>query len=50
MGPEISIVVPMRNESLNIEGFYRELTSSLTQFGRSYEVVAIDDGSRDDTF
>jgi glycosyltransferase involved in cell wall biosynthesis len=50
MGPEISIVVPMRNESLNIEGFYRELTSSLTGFGRSYEVVAIDDGSRDDTF
>jgi glycosyltransferase involved in cell wall biosynthesis len=50
MAPEISIVVPMRNESLNIEDFYRELTSSLTQFGRSYEVVAIDDGSRDDTF
>jgi glycosyltransferase involved in cell wall biosynthesis len=50
MAPEISIVVPMRNESLNIEGFYRELTSSLTEFGRSYEVVAIDDGSRDDTF
>jgi glycosyltransferase involved in cell wall biosynthesis len=50
MTPEISIVVPMRNESPNVERLYRELTSSLTQFGRSYEVIAIDDGSRDDTF
>ena len=50
MGPEISVVVPMRNESPNVEGLYRELTSSLTQFGRSYEILAIDDGSTDDTF
>jgi glycosyltransferase involved in cell wall biosynthesis len=50
MVPEISIVVPMRNESPNVERLYRELTSSLTQLGRSYEVIAIDDGSRDDTF
>jgi glycosyltransferase involved in cell wall biosynthesis len=40
----------MRNESLNVEGLYRELTSSLTQFGRSYEILTIDDGSTDDTF
>jgi glycosyltransferase involved in cell wall biosynthesis len=40
----------MRNESPNVEGFYREVTSSLTQFGRSYEIIAIDDGSRDETF
>ena len=50
MGPEISVVIPMRNESPNVEGLYRELTSSLTQFGRSYEILAIDDGSTDDTF
>jgi len=50
MGPEISVVVPMRNESPNVEELYREVTSSLTQFGRSYEVLAIDDGSTDDTF
>ena len=40
----------MRNESPNVEGFYRDVTSSLTGFGRSYEIIAIDDGSRDDTF
>jgi glycosyltransferase involved in cell wall biosynthesis len=50
MGPEISVVVPMRNESPNVEKLYREVTASLTAFGRSYEIVAIDDGSRDDTF
>jgi glycosyltransferase involved in cell wall biosynthesis len=50
MGPEISVVIPMRNESPNVGELYRELTSSLTQYGRSYEVVVIDDGSTDDTF
>jgi glycosyltransferase involved in cell wall biosynthesis len=50
MGPEISVVVPMRNESPNVEKLYRDITASLTPFGRSYEIVAIDDGSRDDTF
>ena len=43
MGPEISVVIPMRNESPNVEGLFRELTSSLTPYGRSYEILAIDD-------
>src|SRR6186997_244752 len=50
MSLEISVVVPMRNESPNVEKLYRDVTASLSAFGRSYEVVAIDDGSRDDTF
>jgi glycosyltransferase involved in cell wall biosynthesis len=50
MTPEISVVIPMRNESANVDRLYRDLTASLTAFGRSYEVVAVDDGSRDDTF
>src|SRR5262245_16762743 len=50
MTPEISVVVPMRNESPNVERLYRDVTASLTQFGRSYEIVVVDDGSRDDTF
>src|SRR6266545_1810880 len=50
MGPEISVVVPMRNESPNVEKLYRDVTASLSAFGRPYEIVAIDDGSRDDTF
>ena len=50
MIPEISVVVPMRNESPNVERLYRDVTASLTQFGRSYEILVVDDGSRDDTF
>ena len=50
MGQEISVVIPMRNESPNVEALYRELTTTLGGFGRSYEILAIDDGSTDDTF
>lgn len=50
MVPEISVVVPMRNESASVEELYAELTAALSAFGRSYEIIAIDDGSTDDTF
>src|SRR6476660_9295797 len=50
MTPDISVVVPMRNESPNVEQLYRDVTASLSASGRSYEIVAVDDGSRDDTF
>jgi len=50
MIPEISVVVPMRNESPNVAELYRELTAVLGGFGRPYEILAIDDGSTDDTF
>ena len=40
----------MRNESPNVEQLYRDVTASLSPSGRSYELVAVDDGSRDDTF
>ena len=50
MVPEISVVVPMRNESPNVDGLYTELTAALTAFGRPYEVLVVDDGSTDTTF
>ncbi len=50
MPPEISVVIPMRNESLSVAELYRELTTVLEGFGRPYEIIAIDDGSTDDTF
>ena len=50
MRPEISVVVPMRNESRNVEPFHRELAATLEAFGRPFEILAIDDGSTDDTF
>jgi glycosyltransferase involved in cell wall biosynthesis len=50
MLPEISVVIPLRNESPNVPQLYRELTDALEAFGRPYEVLLIDDGSTDDTF
>lgn len=50
MKPEISIVIPIRNESPNIPELYRELTATLEQWGRRYEILMIDDGSTDDSF
>jgi glycosyltransferase involved in cell wall biosynthesis len=50
MSPDISVVVPMRNEAPNVEDLCRELTSTLSSYGRSFEIIAIDDGSTDETF
>jgi glycosyltransferase involved in cell wall biosynthesis len=50
MIPELSVVIPVLNESPNIEDLYNELTTTLVAGGRSYEIIIIDDGSTDDTF
>ena len=50
MTPELSIVIPVQNESPNIKPLYDELTQTLGQYGRSYELLIVDDGSTDDTF
>jgi len=50
MYPEISVVVPMRNESPNVGDLYTQVTSALSRFGRPFEIICIDDGSSDGTF
>ncbi|PYR88701.1 MAG: glycosyltransferase [Acidobacteria bacterium] len=50
MSAELSVVVPMRNESPNVRQLYLELTAALGESGQPYEIIAIDDGSTDDTF
>jgi glycosyltransferase involved in cell wall biosynthesis len=50
MIPELSVVIPVRNESPNVDELYRDLTDALARWGRSYEIVVVDDGSTDDTF
>jgi glycosyltransferase involved in cell wall biosynthesis len=50
MIPELSVVIPIKNESENIPRLYRELTDSLERGGRSYEILCIEDGSTDDSF
>lgn len=48
--PDLSVVIPIRNESASIPELYRELTEALDAWGRPYEVLVIDDGSTDDSF
>lgn len=50
MTPELSIVIPIRNESPNIRPLYDEVMGTLAASGRSFEVLVIDDGSTDDSF
>ncbi len=50
MIPELSIVIPIRNESPNIRPMYDEVMGTLGTTGRSFEVLVIDDGSTDDSF
>ena len=50
MVPDLSVVVPLRNEAPNLAELHRELTEALERSGRTYELVLVDDGSTDDTF
>ena len=50
MSPELSVVIPIRNESPNIDDLYHDLTEALGKWGRSYEIIVVDDGSTDDSF
>ncbi len=50
MKPEISVVIPMRNEAPNVRPLYEELVAALERYGRPFEVLVIDDGSTDETF
>ena len=46
---ELSVVIPIFNEAGNIERLHKELTAALRGLGRDYEVIAINDGSSDDS-
>jgi glycosyltransferase involved in cell wall biosynthesis len=48
--PYLSVVVPIHNESPNIPELHRQLTETLERWGKPYEILAIDDGSTDDSF
>ncbi len=47
--PAVSVVIPVYNEEDNVVDLHRELTAALATLGRSYEILLVDDGSRDRT-
>jgi glycosyltransferase involved in cell wall biosynthesis len=47
---DISLVIPVYNEEDNIKPLIAELRNVLPTLGRSYEIIFVDDGSRDRSF
>jgi glycosyltransferase involved in cell wall biosynthesis len=47
--PQLSVVVPAYNEAESLPELHRELVAALGQLGRTWEILYIDDGSRDGT-
>jgi glycosyltransferase involved in cell wall biosynthesis len=48
--PYLSVVVPIYNEEESIPTLYTRLTEALTVLGYEYEIITVDDGSRDRSF
>ncbi len=48
--PYLTIVVPIYNEEESIPMLYTRLTEHLQELGMPYEIIAVDDGSRDRSF
>ena len=47
---DLSIVIPVYNEEENVEPLVGEITSVMKPLVKSYEIIVVDDGSRDRTF
>ena len=47
---EVSVVLPVLDEVESLGVLHRELTEALQRLGRSYEIILVDDGSRDGSF
>jgi glycosyltransferase involved in cell wall biosynthesis len=47
---ELSIVIPVYNEEKNVEPLIQEINTAVWALQKPYEIVVVDDGSRDGTF
>ena len=48
--PKYSVVVPFHNEEDNVTALYDRLKAVMEQVGETFELVFVDDGSRDRTY
>jgi glycosyltransferase involved in cell wall biosynthesis len=48
--PELSVVAPLFNESQNVRPLVEWILEALEAFPGSFEIILVDDGSRDDTW
>jgi len=50
MAPDLSVVIPVKNEVDSLPDLYRELRETLDRYGRPWEIVFVEDGSSDESF
>lgn len=50
MSPDLSVIAPLYNEEESVGPLYRAIVGALEPMGMSYEILFVDDGSRDGTF
>jgi glycosyltransferase involved in cell wall biosynthesis len=48
--PDLSVVIPVKNEAPGLAQLHQELTETLIRWGRPYELIVVDDGSTDTSF
>jgi glycosyltransferase involved in cell wall biosynthesis len=48
-GMDISVVLPIYNERDNLVPLFDEIAEALTGMGKTFEIIAVDDGSTDDS-
>ena len=48
--PYLTVVIPVFNEEATLDELYERLTATLEGMERPYEVIAVDDGSKDGSF
>lgn len=46
---DVSIVIPLYNEEESVDALHEEVTAAAEGLGREYELILVDDGSRDGT-
>lgn len=48
--PDLSIIVPLYNEQESVRPLYEAIVAALSDHPGSFEIILVDDGSRDDTY
>jgi len=49
-GPEVSVVIPVFNEESNLREMHSRVVATMEQAGRTFEIVAVNDGSTDNSY
>jgi glycosyltransferase involved in cell wall biosynthesis len=47
---DLSVVIPIHNEALALPELVGELTRTLSEWGHTFEIIVVDDGSTDESF